>query len=248
MSRSRERRRRGGSRSRRTPKVSSGGRGGPSIPTIPIVIGVAVIAVAGLIGLLIWQSGKDASPGNEDAVTHERNPAPDKAGEYVNLPEVYQNERGLASYIGGNVPNTAPHVNEDVDYSDQGLPPAGGPHWSGACGEDPEDAPRFCGPAPLGIYRAPWSASTLIHNMEHGGTVIWYNTTDQAVIDDLEDFANSNRDKNLVLAPYPEMAEEQVAITVWSRRGLIPASEYTRDFIDEFMDDWYCAFDPEGFC
>lgn len=245
---SREKRRRGSIRSRRTPAASSGGSG-PSIPTVPIVIAVGVIAVVGLIAFLIWQSGKEASPSNVAASNHERDPAPDKAGEWVNLPEIYGDERGDASYSGDGVPNTAPHVNEDVDYSDQGLPPAGGPHWgSGSCPPDPEDAPRFCGPAPVGIYRAPWEASSLIHNMEHGGTVIWYNTTDQEVIDDLEDFANSNRDKNLVLAPYPEMAEDQVAITIWSRRDVISTSEYTRDFIDDFMDDWYCKFDPEGFC
>ncbi len=244
---SREKRRRGSTRSRRTPAASPGGSG-PSIPTIPIVIAVGVIAVVALIGFLIWQNGKEASPANASAAAHERDPAPDKAGEHVNLPEIYQDERGLASYSGGDVPNTAPHVNEVVDYSDQGLPPAGGPHWSGGCGDDPVEAPQFCGPAPWGIYREPWVASTLIHNMEHGGTVIWYNTTDQEVIDDLEDFVSGNSDKLLVLAPYPEMEEEQVAITVWARRGLIPAGEYSREFIDDFMDDWYCEFDPEGFC
>ena len=88
----------------------------------------------------------------------------------------------------------------------------------------------------------------MLHNMEHGGTIIWYNTTDQEVIEDLEDFAQSNRNKLIVVTPNQEMEEEQVAITIWSRIGLIPASEYSRQFIDDFMDDWYCKFDPEGFC
>ena len=248
---SREKRRRGSTRRLRTADASSSGSG-RSIPTIPIVIVVGVIAVVGLIGFLIWQSGKEASLGGGKAAEHELDPAPDKVGEYVNLPEIYEDERGLAKYASdGSVPNTAPHVTRHVDYVADGNsnPPAGGPHWgSGSCGEDPEDARRFCGPAPWGAYRQPWERSTMLHNMEHGGTIIWYNTTDQEVIEDLEDFAQSNRNKLIVVTPNQEMEEEQVAITIWSRIGLIPASEYSRQFIDDFMDDWYCKFDPEGFC
>jgi len=243
---SREKRRRGSTRRRRTPAASSGG--GRSIPMVPIVIALGVIAVVGLIVFLIVQSGKDAGPRNTRAARIEGNAAPDKAGEYVDLTEIYSDERGPASYAGGDVPNTAPHVNESVDYSAQGLPPVGGPHWAGPCSDSPSTSPAVCGPAPWGIYREPWDASTLVHNMEHGGTVIWYNTTDQDVIDDLEDFVDSNSDKLLVLAPYPDMEDETVAITVWARRDLIPVSEYSRKRIDNFMDDWYCEFDPEGFC
>ena len=84
--------------------------------------------------------------------------------------------------------------------------------------------------------------------MEHGGTIVWYNTTDQATIDDLEDFVEDNRDKLLVLTPYPDMEDEYVAITVWARRDKFPVSEYSRDRLEDFMDDFYCKFDPEGFC
>ena len=183
------------------------------------------------------------------AAALELDPAPDLPGQYINLPEIYQDERGLASYAGGDVPNTGPHVMVDVDYSDQGLPPAGGPHWgSGACTTDPTASPRFCGPAPRGIYRDPWPAATLMHNMEHGGTIIWYNTSNQEVIDDLEEFVGRNSDKLLVLTPYPEMEAEHVAITIWTRRDLIPVSEYSQARIEAFMDAWYCKWDPEGFC
>ena len=248
---SREKRRRGSTRRLRTAAASSSGSG-RSIPMIPVVIVVGVIAVVGLIAFLIWQSGKEPSLASGAAAEHELDPAPDKAGDYVNLPEIYEDERGLATYASdGSTPNTAPHVTRDVDYVADGNsnPPAGGPHWgSGSCSADPEDTPRFCGPVRSGIYRQPWEASSLIHSMEHGGTVIWYNTTDQDVIDDLEDFLNDNRDKNLVLTPYPEMEAEHIAITVWSRIDLIPVSEYSQDRLDDFMDDWYCKFDPEGFC
>ncbi len=242
---SREKRRQGSTRSRRTPAASAGSSG-PSIPTIPIVIFVGILAVVGLIAFLIWQSGKEPGTRFAAAAEVEKDPAPDLPGEHVNLPEIYQDERGLATYgSDGSVPNTAPHVSVDVDYEADGNsnPPAGGPHHAGGCGNDPEEAPPVCGPAPWGVYRAPWSPSTLIHNMEHGGMVVWYNTTDQAIIDDLEDFA---RDLfPVVLNPYPDMEDEYIAVTTWGRIDKFPVSEYTRDRVEEFEDVHNCRFNPE---
>ncbi|MBI4570748.1 MAG: DUF3105 domain-containing protein [Chloroflexi bacterium] len=169
---------------------------------------------------------------------------PSLPGEYVDLPAIY------GGHYGGE-PNTGPHVRATVDYSRQGLPPVGGPHWgSAACGTDPSEAPPFCGPAPWGIYREAWEPETLVHNMEHAGVVIWYNTSDQDVIDELEAFAQEKLSAGtlLVLAPYPDMGDETVAITVWSRRDVMAADELDLDRIQEFIDVLYCRFDPEGFC
>ena len=50
---------------------------------------------------------------------------PTLPGQYVDLPVLY----------GGPYPDTAQHVNGDVDFRSQGLPPTGGPHWgSSRCG------------------------------------------------------------------------------------------------------------------
>ena len=239
---SRQRRRAGGGSSRRTP-VPSGG-GGRTIPIVPILVVVGVAVVAGVIGYLIWQQGQESGDGFGADARIEGDLAPDKPGEHIDLQGIYD---GFYGNRDGN--GTAPHVSTtDVDYSEQGLPPAGGPHWAGGCGRDVDSSPAICGPAPWGIFRTPWRAETLIHNMEHGGTIIWYNTTDQATIDDLEDFVEDNRDKLLVLTPYPDMEDEFVAITVWARRDKVPVSEYSRDRLEDFMDAFYCKFDPEDFC
>ena len=217
----------------------------------PLVLLVVMLAAACSSGDSVKLPDPTVTPTPSPSAVMELDPAPGLPGDHVNLPEIYQDERGLASYAGGDLPNTAPHVTVDVDFVADGNsnPPTGGPHWgNGSCGENPKDAPPFCGPAPWGVYRDPWPAATLVHNMEHGGTVIWYNTTDQAVIDDLENYVGGNSDKLLVLAPYPEMEAEHVAITIWSRIDLIPVSEYSRDRIDAFMDAWYCVWDPEDFC
>ena len=178
-----------------------------------------------------------------DAQRVEADDDPSLPGEYVDLPGMYG-----GMYAGE--PNTAPHVRDFVDYSVQGLPPAGGPHWgSGPCPDDPEDAAEFCGPVPWGIYRAPWRAESLVHNMEHAGIVIWYDTTDQDVIDQLEDFATEqlNNDTLLVLTPYPDMTDETVAITVWSRRDVMPADELDLARLDRFISALACRFNPEQF-
>ena len=86
--------------------------------------------------------------------------------------------------------------------------------------------------------------------MEHAGVVIWYNTADQSVADDLEDFAveQLNDGTLLVLTPYPDMEPDTIAITVWSRRDKFPVSEYSRERLQRFIDVLYCRFDPEEFC
>ncbi len=239
---SRQKRSAGGGSHRRTPVPTDDGT--RSIPTTPILIFVGIATVVALIGYLIWQQSQPVSDGFGDAARVEADEAPDKPGEHVDLQGIYD---GFYGSREGD--STAGHTSTtDVEYTDQELPPVGGPHWAGGCGRDVDSSPAVCGPAPWGIFRTPWQPETLIHNMEHGGTIIWYDTTDQAIIDDLEDFVEDNRDKLLVLTPYPDMDDEHVAITVWARRDKFPVSEYSRDRIEDFMDAFYCKFDPEGFC
>jgi hypothetical protein len=234
---------------------SSSGRG-LRVPWIPIAVLLGIVAVVGVVVYLVIQSGKPAKDRFAGAAKVEADPAPDLPGEYVNLPEAWADGSTLAHYGASDGPNTNAHVTHDVDYSKEvtdnaasGLPPAGGPHWgSSSCGNDPATAPAFCGPAPWGIYRVPWHAESLVHNMEHGGTVIWYNTKDQGVISDLEDFAAKHKSKHIVVAPYPDMDPETVAITVWGRRLKMPVSQYDRSKLTNFFDKTYCRFDPEGLC
>jgi hypothetical protein len=237
---SRQKRRASLGRSRRTPVKASGG-GGLNVPWTPIVVVLGLVAVVGLVGYLIWQISQPAGEGA--GVSAEANDDPTLPGEWVDLPFIY----------GGSYSATAPHVRRDVDYeADQGgLPPVGGPHWgtAGACPNDPEEAPTYCGPAPWGIYDKPWRMESVVHNMEHAGVILWYNTTDQAIIDELEEFIEGrlNRGQLLVMLPLPEMEEETIALTGWSRREKFPVSEYTEDRVKEFIDTHERRFNPEGF-
>lgn len=246
MSREQRRSTQGSARSRRTPAAPAGG-GGFRIPLLPIAVVLGVAVVAGLMGYLIWQQTKPV--GESGAVKVEADANPDLPGEFVNLPEIYGDDSGPASY--GGSPPTAPHVTRDVDYEEdgQGLPPTGGPHWgSGRCSTDLDSSTAFCGPVPEGFYREPWDAESLIHNMEHTGIVVWFNTTDQEILDDLLEFAEDNNRRFLVVSSYPDMEEETVAITGWSRRLIMSVDDYDRDQLQDFLDVHECRFDPEGFC
>lgn len=163
-------------------------------------------------------------------------------GDYVNLPAIY----------GGPYPDTAPHIRRIIITLVDGNsnPPAGGPHWgNSACPADPELAPDFCGPVPWGIYRLPWQAESLVHNMEHAGVILWYNTSDQAIIDELEGLIveRLNAGQLLVMTPYPAMEAEHIALTGWSRIDKFPVEEYSRERVEQFIDVHERRFNPEDF-
>ncbi len=213
------------------------------ISWVTVAIPLIVVASVGLLAYMVWQRGgeEDSGGGAAAALAAEADASSDLPGEFVNLPEIY----------GGPYEEDAGHVQENVDYEeDQGLPPAGGPHWGAAdeCPTDPADAPRFCAPVPHGFYTEPWDPESLVHNLEHGDVVVWFNTDDETAIAGLRAFAEDNRDRRLVIARFPEMDEETVGISAWSRRLTFPAASFDRDALQEFLDTHQCRFDPEGSC
>ncbi len=244
------------SRSRRTP-VPRGSAGGLRVPWTPIALVIAIAAVMGVVIYLVIQAGKPAADRFAAAAKMEKDPASNLPGEYVNLPQAWAVGSTLAQYGSTTGPNTNAHVRHDVDYSKEtspsapnGLPPAGGQHWgSSGCGSDPAAAPAFCGPAPWGIYRAAWHPETLVHNMEHGGVIVWYNTTDTGVRDQLEaEVTKRLKAGNLVvMSPYTALPAETIALTGWSWREIMPVSKFDINQIDTFIKTFTCRFNPEGF-
>lgn len=219
-------------RGRRKSTRRAGGAG-PRIP-VPVIAIIGVFAVGALIAYVVWQQRSDAEPEYEAEARIETDEAPDLPGEWVDLPTVY----------GGTFPNTARYVRGDVDYSDQGLPPAGGPYWGDApCPDSPDEAPRFCGPAPSGVYLDPWEPEVLVHNMRRGGVVLWHNTTDEELVQELKTLVMERRG-GVVMTPYDDIDEEHIALTAWARRDLFPVSEYTEERVAEFIDAFEGRFNP----
>jgi hypothetical protein len=190
--------------------------------------------VGALIAYVVWQQRGDAEPEYEAEARIETDEAPDLPGEWVDLPSIY----------GGTYPETAGFTGREVDYSAQGFPPAGGPFWGNApCPEDQDEAPRFCGPAKSGAYLEPWEPEVLVHNMRRGGVVLWYNTTDEELVEELRMLLDE-RGGRVVMTPYDDIDEEHVALTAWARRDVFPVAEYTEDRILGFIDAFEERFDP----
>ncbi|MEO7295976.1 MAG: DUF3105 domain-containing protein [Candidatus Limnocylindria bacterium] len=121
------------------------------------------------------------------------------------------------------------------------LPATSGPHW------DPS------GLAAWGAYSTPQNESQLIHNLEHGGIVIWYDpaTLDDAQVSELTSYVEgqvasgiSGRFK-FILTPWggTEGLGAAVAVTAW--RHLLKLEEFSMETIRAFADENYLKFAPE---
>ncbi len=121
------------------------------------------------------------------------------------------------------------------------LPATSGPHW------DPS------GLAAWGAYSTPQNESQLIHNLEHGGIVIWYDpdALDDAQVSELTSYVEgqvasgiSGRFK-FVLTPWGGSEElgSPVVVTAW--RHLLALEAFDMDAIRAFADESYQQYAPE---
>jgi Protein of unknown function (DUF3105) len=189
-------------------------------------------------------SSRDFEPGSPPAI--EADDDPSLPGEFVDLQAIYGGYWGNREGV-----NTAHHATTSIDYGVQGLPPAGGPHWgAGPCPPDPDLAPPYCGPVPWGVYNKSFAAESVVHNMEHAGVIIWYNTSDLEVITQLQDVATENlaSGKFIVMMPYADMGAETISLTAWGRRDTFGTSNYDDDRVQAFIAKLECRFDPEQLC
>ena len=114
-------------------------------------------------------------------------------------------------------------------------PPTSGPH-SGVVGA-------------FRIYENPLRKENAMHSMEHGGVVVWYNTSDQAAIDKLKSIVQGELDRGrlVVMTRYTGMEAETIALTAWTRLDKFPVSELTEKRVKDFIEEHNKRFNPEGF-
>ncbi len=110
---------------------------------------------------------------------------------------------------------------EQVDYSGDELPPAGGVH---------SEIWQNCG-----IYDAPIEAKNAVHSMEHGA--VWVTYHPELAADDVETLQDIVRGESYVLlSPYPQLKSD-VVLTAWGIQLEIDSADDGRiaDFVDRYQ-------------
>ena len=121
------------------------------------------------------------------------------------------------------------------------LPATSGPHWGT--------------PANWGVYSTPQAESQLIHNLEHGGVVIWYDPdrVDAEGVAELEQFVRAQNATGVsgrfkfIVSPWggEEPLPSPVVATSW--RWVLELEEADTAAIDEFAREHYgVAPEPNG--
>lgn len=120
------------------------------------------------------------------------------------------------------------------------LPATSGPHWNT--------------PASWGVYSTPQNESQLVHNLEHGGIVIWYR--DDLPPEEIEELAAYVETQvaqgvggrfKFILSPWGGEGDlgAPIAVTAW--RYLLELDTADTDAIDEFAREHYGqAPEPNG--
>jgi hypothetical protein len=113
----------------------------------------------------------------------------------------------------------------------------------------PTSGPHAASPMPFKVLENPAPKENLIHSMEHGAVIVWYNTADQSVIDQLASVVNEQLDRRrfVVMSEYTGMEPETIAMTGWTRLDKFPVSEMNKKRVSDFIEEHQKRFNPEGF-
>ncbi len=110
--------------------------------------------------------------------------------------------------IGQKLPDEGnSHLNPGQKVTYGQNPPTSGSHW-----------PSPAAPAPWGIKDTTLPNEVIVHNLEHGGVVVFYKSLTAEETDKLKDLLRlllNSGFKKLVLEPYPDMQDARIAISAW---------------------------------
>ena len=144
------------------------------------------------------------------------------------LPQVLPGSGGNTSFSRGDGPGQifaelpATHIADGTSYAQyNSVPATSGPHYNS--------------PLPWGIEVSPVPDERMLHNLEHGGVTIQYNTDDVELIARLEEFAEKQTGYPcfLKVAPYPDMGTT-IAVTAWAVMDTM--DEYDEDRLQSFVN------------
>jgi Protein of unknown function (DUF3105) len=113
----------------------------------------------------------------------------------------------------------------------------------------PVSGPHADQPAQFKVWDNEAPKENLLHSMEHGAVVVWYNTDNQDVIDQLAKIVNDNLNqrKLMVMSRYEGLEPDTIAVTSWTRLDKFAVSDFTKKRVQNFIDANERRFNPEGF-
>ena len=132
---------------------------------------------------------------------------------------------------GDHFPTTTSHIPEEERHTKYTTtPPTSGVHWEQA--------------APWGVYASPIANERQVANLEAGDVIIQYNTSDEQLISQLEEFVRGQDEFpcHLVLAPNLAMPFT-IVITAWGARDTMDS--FDEGSLQEFID-FYRGNGPEA--
>ena len=160
---------------------------------------------------------------------------------------------GEAGDDGGRPPYPYP-AQRFADQGQDHLAP--GETFDGYNSDPPTSGPHAPRAAPWGVSDEPLPKEVPVHNMEHGGVIVWYNCDggpeplDEAacrqLIDDLAGLVEEAvaRGKEVLMTPYGEM-DQRIALTAWQHLDAFDELDGAR--VRAFLESFERRFNPEGF-
>lgn len=143
-------------------------------------------------------------------------------------------DQAIISQVQTEPASSTTHVEAGSDIDYETLPPTGGPHYSSTV-----DA---------GFYEEPQPYGSLVHTLEHGAVVVYYDPAQlsSAAEEELRSYANRHTGtwRSFVAVPNPEDDPEAAyVLTAWEKR--LTMDEYDTEVVDAFVAE-YIGRGPEN--
>ena len=219
----------------------------------PVLAAAGLTVVAGFVIYAVLQAANPAPPGPSKSERAELNAAPDLPGEYIKPHPGPDGQYGTdddAQHMGVGVSLAV--CSADVIEADSELSDVKADRTAvGNCytSNPPTSGPMSEQTGGFRVYQNPAPKEAFVHTMEHAGVVVWYNTDDEDIKQQLESVVKDQQDRRRLVAmvPYPEMEPDTIAVTAWTRLDKFPVSEFSKKRVEQFIEAHNKRYNPEGF-
>lgn len=164
---------------------------------------------------------------------------------------------GLRAEQAGVPPYVAAETDDSPDLPGQFFPSQGRDHlppgerYEAYNSDPPTSGPHSPETLDWRVYDEPQQREKAVHNMEHGGVIVWHHCVSAACQDVMTQIRSIVEGyladgALVVMLPYPEMEDDTVALTSWTRLDKFAASEYAEDRVRRFIQVHERRYNPEG--